>query len=34
MYRKKENGRGTTIGRKNKRNMEERTDEDEGSKTD
>jgi hypothetical protein len=34
MYREEENGGETTIGRKNKRNMEERRDEDEGSKTD
>ena len=34
MYREEENGRETTIGHKNKRNMEKRRDEDEGSKAD
>jgi hypothetical protein len=34
MYREEGSGRETTIGRKNKWNMEERRDEDEGSKAD
>jgi hypothetical protein len=34
MYGEEENGRGTAIGRINKRNMEEQRDENEGSKAD